>query len=407
MTPQPLAGCRVIDFCWMIAGPLTTRLLADLGAEVIKVESAARIDRIREVGVQPPDVHTIDTNGVFNDCNANKESVLLNLGHPRGIELAKELIRHADIVTSNFTPDRMDRWGLGYPDLKALKPDIIVASMPVMGSVGRHSGWRAVGNGVIAMAGLAAHTGFPERAPIGLGTLHSDFTSPYFCALQIAAAVLHRNRTGEGQFIELAQYEAAVHLLDTELPEFLANNVEPPRIGNRSREHVTHGVFPAQGADRWIAIAVTSAEAWPGLCEALGLDTLARRPDLAAVAGRRAAEDEIEQAIAERTADQDRWELAERLQAAGVSAWPVEDIGDIVGRDGGGRGATDESPFREVAHPAGLSMLLQHEPVTWDGERFPLERAPLFGEHSADVLGRLCGVTPEALADLVAEGVVQ
>ena len=224
MTPQPLAGVRILDFCWLIAGPLTTRLLADLGAEVIKVESMARVDRIREVGVQPPIPHP-ETNGVFNDCNVNKKSILLNLGNPKAIELAKQLVAKSDVVTSNFTPDRMIRWGLGYEDLKPIKPDIIFASMPVMGTDGPHSGWRAVGNGVIAMAGLNAHTGFPNRDPFGLGTLHSDFTSPYLGALQIAAAVHHRNQTGEGQFIELAQYEATIQLLDTELLEYLVNGV--------------------------------------------------------------------------------------------------------------------------------------------------------------------------------------
>jgi crotonobetainyl-CoA:carnitine CoA-transferase CaiB-like acyl-CoA transferase len=185
-----LAGLRVIDFCWMIAGPLTTRLLADLGAEVIKVESLARVDRIREVGVQPPTPNA-ETNGVFNDCNVNKKSITLNLGTAKGIEIAKALIARADIVTSNFTPDRMDRWGLGYDVLRALNPGIIVASLPVMGSVGPRAGWRAVGNGVIALAGLNGLTGFPEREPVGLGTLHSDFTTPYVGALAILADPEH------------------------------------------------------------------------------------------------------------------------------------------------------------------------------------------------------------------------
>jgi len=188
VTAQPLAGLRVIDFCWMIAGPLTTRLLADLGAEVIKVESLARVDRIREVGVQPPTPNA-ETNGVFNDCNVNKKSITLNLGTAKGIEIAKALIARADIVTSNFTPDRMDRWGLGYDVLRALNPGIIVASLPVMGSVGPRAGWRAVGNGVIALAGLNGLAGFPEREPVGLGTLHSDFTTPYVGALAILAAI--------------------------------------------------------------------------------------------------------------------------------------------------------------------------------------------------------------------------
>lgn len=399
--PQPLTGIRVLDFCWMIAGPMTTRLLGDLGAEVLKVESLARVDRIREVGVQPPRMMSTETNGVFNDCNPNKKSICLNLGTPRGIELAKELARHCDVVTSNFTPDRMDRWGLGYEDLRAVKPDIIVASMPVMGSEGPHAAWRAVGNGVIAMSGLNAHTGFPERVPVGLGTLHSDFTSPYVGALQIAAAIYHRRRTGEGQFIELAQYEATVHLLDTEPLEALINGEQPPRHGNRSREYAPHGVFPCAGDDRWIAIAVRSAGEWEALCRVLDLADLAGQPDLADLAARNDAADEIEGAIAARTADHDAWELTATLQAAGVPAAPVEDVGDLAGRD-----PMHEGFLKEIGHPAGVSMLLQYEPVTWNGERFPLERAPFMGEHTAAVLSDLLGFTADELAELAAAGVL-
>jgi benzylsuccinate CoA-transferase BbsF subunit len=400
MTPQPLAGVRVLDFCWMIAGPLTTRLLADLGAEVIKVESMARVDRIREVGVQPPAPHA-ETNGVFNDCNTNKKSILLNLNHGRGIQLAKDLAAVSDVVTSNFTPDRMDRWGLGYEQLRAVNPGIIVASMPVMGTEGPHSGWRAVGNGVIAMAGLNAHSGFANRAPVGLGTLHSDFTSPYFGALAISAALHHRRKTGDGQFIELAQYEATVHLLDTEPLEYLVNGHDPARHGNRSGRYAPHGVYRCAGEDRWIAIAVDTHNQWLNLCRVLGLEGLTTRRELATLEGRLTAADEIDPAIEDRTANCDTWALANSLQAAGVPASPVETVGDLVGRDPLGR-----SLFAEIDHPAGVSMLLQHEPITWNGERLPIERAPFLGEHTADVLGELLGLDEHALADLAAEGVL-
>ncbi len=401
MIPRPLAGIRVVDFCWMIAGPLTTRLLASLGAEVIKVESMARMDRIREVGVQPADVMSYETNGVFNDCNANKKSITLNLGHPAGIALAKKLIASSDIVTSNFTPDRMARWGLGYEDLKAVKPDIIVASLPVMGSEGRHRDWRAVGNGVIAMGGINGLTGFANRPPIGLGTLHSDFTSPYFAALQIVAAVLQRIETGEGQFIELAQYKATVHLLDTEVLDYLVNGHETPREGNRSISHCPHGVFATRGEDRWIALAVRTSAEWEALCDVLALRELMSRPALATFEGRKAAENEIERAIAVSVRDRDAWSLARDLQEAGVPASVAENLGDLVDAD-----PMSEGFLVPVEHPAGISILAQHEPVTWDGERFPLQRAPLFGEHTEAICRDLLGLDGEQIADLVADGVL-
>lgn len=401
MIPQPLAGLRILDFCWMIAGPLTTRLLGDLGAEVIKVESMARVDRIREVGVQPQGMLTPDTNGVFNDCNANKKSITLNLSHGRGIELAKELARHSDIVTSNFTPDRMARWGLGYDDLCQVNPEIIVASMPVMGSEGSHAGWRAVGNGVVAMSGLNAHTGFPDRAPVGLGTLHSDFTSPYFGALQIAAAVHQRKRTGKGQFIELAQYEATVHLLDTEPLDYLINGRRAERRGNSSDQYAPHGVYPCRGFDRWIAIAVRSESEWNSLCSVLGFSALLSRSDLRSVGARIDAREDIDAAIAAATGDADAWELSRTLQAAGIAASPVEDVGDLVAGDPMHNGF-----LKEIEHPAGVSMLLQHQPVTWNGERLPLGRAPFMGEHTHDVLSNVLGLDAEAITELAAEGVL-
>ena len=400
MTPQPLSGIRVLDFCWMIAGPLTTRLLADLGADVIKVESMARIDRIREVGVQPPVPHA-ETNGVFNDCNVNKKSILLNLNHARGIELAKQLAARSDIVTSNFTPDRMDRWGLGYEDLKLVRQDIIVASMPVMGTQGERGSWRAVGNGVIAMAGLNAHTGFPGREPFGLGTLHSDFTSPYLGALQIMAAIHLRNQTGEGQFIELAQYEATIHLLDTELLEYVINGHAPARAGNTSRQYAPHGVYRCAGDDRWIAISVRNEREWSALCNTLGLVDFAQPSDLKTLEGRIQAAEELDLAISARTHDADDWLLSEALQAAGVCASPVENVGDLVHRD-----PMREGFFKEIQHPAGVSMLLQNEPITWNGERLPTERAPFLGEHSEEVYKDLLGLNEEELAELAAEGVI-
>lgn len=400
MTPQPLAGVRVLDFCWMIAGPLTTRLLADLGAEVIKVESMARVDRIREVGAQPAEPHA-ETNGVFNDCNVNKKSILLNLGLPRGIELAKALAAKSDVVTSNFTPDRMDRWGLGYTHLKPIKPDIIVASLPVMGTKGSKAGWRAVGNGVVAMAGLNAHTGFPGREPFGLGTLHSDFTSPYLGALQIAAAIHHRNSTGEGQFIELAQYEATIHLLDTELLEYVVNGTVRPRVGNSSSNYAPHGVYRCAGSDRWIAISVRDHREFLGLCRVLRLGELSRRTELHSLEGRLAAQLEIDGAISARTSFADDWQLAEALQIAGVCASPVENVADLVHRDPMRQGF-----LAEIQHPAGVSMLLQHEPITWNGERLPIARAPFFGEHSVEVYRELLGIDDEELAELAAEGVI-
>ena len=204
----PLDGIRVADFFWLIAGPATSRILSDWGADVVKIESEARVDTIRLVGVQPEEPGTINSNAVFADCNTGKRSVSIDLNSPQGIALAKELIAECDVVTNNFTGDRMDRWGLGYEDLRQVRPDLVMLTMPVMGTSGPYLRYGSYGNGVIAYSGFNANMGLPGRPPVGIAPLYSDFSAPYIAASAILAALHHRERTGEGQFIELAQVES-------------------------------------------------------------------------------------------------------------------------------------------------------------------------------------------------------
>ncbi|MGD9932335.1 MAG: CoA transferase [Dehalococcoidia bacterium] len=391
---QPLKGVRIVDFCWAIAGPLATRLLADLGADVIKVESEYRLDPIRQIGVQPPGHSSWNTNGQFNDSNTNKRAMTLNLNTPEGIEIARRLIETADVVTSNYTPDRLDKWGLGYEELRKLKPDIILANWAVMGTRGPHKDWRSYGSGIVAMCGLANLTGFPGRDPIGLGTLHTDFTVPYFAATQVMAALLQRDRTGEGQYLEIAQYEASVHLLDTELVEWMNNGGPVERRGNRSGWMAPHGVYRAAGEDRWVAVACRGPEDWGALCGIPGLEDLSDLDRFTDV-------DAVERVLEAWTSGRDRWEAAAMLQTAGVPASAVEDLGDLLGPDE----AMAES-YRAMALPAGVTALVQEDPILWDGERLPLDRAPMWGEHTYEVLQGELGLSDEAVAELAAKNVL-
>jgi crotonobetainyl-CoA:carnitine CoA-transferase CaiB-like acyl-CoA transferase len=392
---QPLKGIRVLDFCWAIAGPLTTRLLADLGADVIKVESAYRLDPIRTIGVQPPGEVSWNTNGQFNDCNVNKRAMCLNLNTPEGVEIALRLAATADVVTSNYTPDRLDRWGLGYDALREVNPDIILANLAVMGTSGPHAGWRSYGSGIVAMCGIGALTGFPGRDPIGIGTLHTDFTVPYFASTAIMAAIHQRARTGQGQYLELSQYEASVHLLDTELLHYLNGGPEPERNGNRSPRMVPHGVYPSAGNDRWVAIACRDDADWARLSEVTGVSGPA---DLA---GRLATVDVIEAQLSEWTRSRDNWDAAARLQRVGVPASPVEDLSELLGRD-----TAMNRDYRMLDLPSGVTAAVQEEPILWDGERLPMTRAPLWDEHTIDILVNELGISDEEVADLVTRNVL-
>lgn len=399
---QPLAGARIVDFCWAIAGSLGTRLLADLGADVIKLESEARMDPIRYIGVQPPDQFSINTNGVFNDCSAGKRSCTISLNSEAGKEAARRLIAEADVVTSNFTPFTLDRWGLGYDELRKIKPDIILLNAAVMGTEGPRAEWRSYGNGIVAMCGLGERSRLPGRAPIGLGTLHTDFTVPYMLALSVLSALHRRDRDGEGACIEIAQYETAVQLLDSEVIGALNGlTAEPPR-GNRSHLMAPHGVFPAAGDERWLAVACRDDGDWANLCGAIGRSDLAERRDLADLGGRQAANEEIEAALGEWSAARSDWEGAAALLAAGVPASPVERLEDFFA----GPDEAMRENYEQIQSAEAAVFSAQREPILWDGERLPLRRSPAWGEHTELVLREVAGYGDAEISRLAADGVL-
>lgn len=394
--PLPLAGLRVLDFCWMAAGPLITEMLANLGADVIKVESASGLDSVREFS-HPPRGFTIDTGAFFNDTNTDKRSITLNLHKPQSLELIRRALPRFDVVTNNFAPGAMEKFGLTYDELRAIRPDLIYASFPVMGAWGPNRGWRGIGNGVTGLSGVVGQTGQPDRAPIGLGSLHTDFTLAPIAASQIIAALIHRERTGEGQEIEIAQYEAAVHLLDTELVDALVNDVDTPRIGNRSTEYAPHGLFPSSGEDQWLAVAVRDVREWRELCEQINRPDLEQRTDLRTLAGRKAAEDEIEAALAIWSSQLDPWRAAALLQARGIPASPAETARDLVLNDDG------LQPYFFHFQRGEVPFMVQHQPFTWNRRRLGRRRSPELGEHNEEVLKSEWGVTDERYIELLVD----
>ena len=396
----PLKGIRVIDFCWQAAGPLTTELMANLGADVIKIETDARIDTLR-VALPAYDPPTIETGAFFQDCNTDKRSINLNLSAPEGLRVAYDLIREADVVTDNFTGGVMKRIGLGFDDLKKINPRIVVCSLPVMGTWGPKASWKGIGNSVVALCGLAAHTGAADRKPTGV-LLHTDFTLGPLAATAILSALIQRDRTGVGQEIEIPQYEAGIHLLDTELIEQLANGELSPRRGNRSPEMAPHGLFRCAGDDRWLALSARDTVDWLEICRVIGRDDLAARQDLRTLEGRKAAEDDIETAITDWTCAQDVWQATEAFVSAGVPAGPNEDIEDLVETDPSMAGF-----FHEFDHPVGINFMAQNQPFLWNGERLPIRRAPFFGEHNEQVYRDELGLSEEEFTQLLVDEVIR
>ena len=328
--------------------------------------------------------------------------MLLNLGTPRGIELAKEIVRHSDIVANNFTGDRMDRWGLGYEDLRAVKPDSIMLTMPVMGTTGPYIRYGSYGNGVIGYGGMRTNMGFPGRPPVGMAPLYSDFSTPYFAVSALIAALIHRDRTGEGQFIDLAQMEATVALLGPAMLDYTANgHIESPR-GNRAADAAPHGAYPCAGDDRWCVIAVRTEEEWQALCEAMGRPDLASDGRFATLAARQANEDALDAEVGAWTAGLDAWELTHLLQARGVMAGVVEDLEDMVSRDP----HLSTRHFDGVSRDGGPVFTTHRQPGRLDGESPPLRLAPRMGEHNEAVYRGLLGLSEDEVFRLMAEGVI-
>ena len=252
-----LAGLRVLDFCWIGAGAFVTRILADLGAEVIKVESRTHPDNLRLSGPHQPGAKPLEGSGYFASRNTSKKSIALNMSHPRARQIALTLASRCSIVSNNFRPGVMEKWGLGYGEVAAVNPSVIYLAMPMQGSSGPHRDYIGFGSTIAALCGLVSMAGRPGRPPLGTGTHYPDHVpNPGHALVAVLAAAFHRARTGEGQQIELAQIESTVNMLGPSVLACAATGALPQTNGNRRAGAVPRGVFPCAGEDVWCAIEV-------------------------------------------------------------------------------------------------------------------------------------------------------
>ena len=256
--PEPhgaLSDVRVVDFCWVLAGPIGTRLLASHGADVIRIESTRHPDGMRSAP-GPDGRPNPDLGGLFHTANAGKRSLAVDLSSERGREIVRQLIATADVVTNNFRPGALERMGFGYEALRSIRPDIILLNLPGTHKKGPWAARPTMGNVVMAASGFNPLMGFPGRRPRGVGVAYPDFTSPYLLATTVMAALRQRAHTGRGQELDLSQLSATISLLGAEWMQYHATGRQPPPAANRDPDHAPHGVFPTRGTDEWIAIAV-------------------------------------------------------------------------------------------------------------------------------------------------------
>jgi crotonobetainyl-CoA:carnitine CoA-transferase CaiB-like acyl-CoA transferase len=393
MEKKLLEGIRVVDFTWHLTGPLTTKHLSDLGAEVIIVESRKRPGWERGA----PRTSSTDQ---FCTC---KLSVTLNTRDPRGLELVKRLIAKSDIVVENFAGGAMKRMGLSYEVLKEIKPDIIMLSSSMQGQTGPHYSHPGSGHKLTALAGYNNILGWPDREP-GWIAAYTDFIAPRYNIIAIMAALEYRRRTGKGQYLDVSQYEAGIQFLAPLVLDYVVNKRVVGRMGNQCPYAAPHNAYRCQGEDRWCAIAVFTDEEWESFCKVIGNPALANDPRFATLLARKENEEELDRLVTEWTVNRSAEEVMNMMQAGGVAAGVVETGEDLLDKDPQYK---HRQTFREVEYP-GIGKYRSHVGAHFLLSKYvyDIKRAPLLGEHNEYVCKELLGMRDDEFDKLVKEGVI-
>ncbi|HEY1970305.1 MAG TPA: CoA transferase [Pseudonocardia sp.] len=422
--PFALQGVRVFDFSWFLASAGGTRFLAALGAEVIKVEwrehPDTRMGAMAPVGGRAarrrargplPGVTDSDMGGQFNNKNTGKLGISLNVRDPRGLAIARELVARSDVVAEGFSPGVLEKWGLGYAELRTIRPDIIYAQQSGMGAEGTYGRFRSVGPIAAAFAGTAEMAGLAEPAtPAGWGYSYLDWLGAYSFGLAIVSALHHRETTGEGQWIDASQVEAGLFAGGTAYLDWSVNGRRWERVGNRShnRSAAPHGVYRCAGTDRWLAIACTSEDEWAALCQVADRPGWRADPRFATLADRLRHQDALDAELSGWTQARDPFAAMALLQNAGVPAGVCQSAEDRCERD------------PQLAHLGWLTEVTGSKIGTWPVAEVPVRMsatpptvagpinrgAPCYGEDNDYVFGELLGRSSAEIAELAREGVI-
>jgi len=394
MDNPPLHGIRVLDFTWMVAGPYATRIFADFGAEVIKVQSK-RTARGAES----------NPTGYFNTWNRNKRGITLDLSHPEAREMVLKLTAKSDVVIENFSPRVMSNWGLDYGKLKEVKPDLIMLSMSAMGQGGPWKDYVAFAPTLHALSGLTHLTSFEKDAPIGLGFAYADIVAGLYAAFAVFAALEYRDRTGQGQYIDLSEYEAICTLMGPSLLDTLLNDKEILPEGNCPNyiEAAPYGCYKCSGEDRWCVIAVSNEEEWQSLCRVLGHPEWMKEDRFTTSAKRIGNRKELDELLMKWTIQHKAEEVVSLLQEAGISSGVVQNAEDLS-KD---PQLMARNFFVQLEHPALGKTVSDSSPVRFE-EDFTVgwKAAPQLGEDNRDVFLELLGLTESELLSYTEKGVI-
>ena len=404
----PLEGVRIIEMGQLIAIPFAMKLLADMGAQVIRLESTGRLESYRSDSVYQNDISGEFWNrgANFYEQNRNKLGITLDLSKPQGLQVLRELIAVADVFSENFTPRVIKNFGLEYEDLRKIKPDIIMVSSTGYGFYGPWANFGATGPSTEGASGLAYQTGYLGGPPVMAEIPYTDYTSGEHTVFAVMAALMHRLRTGEGQFVDISQTQSTSATIPEVLMDYSANGRTVPRMGNQDTSMSPHGCYPCRGDDRWITMAVATDAEWQAVCRVLGQEGWAADVKFEDSLSRWKNRDELDALMGTATSTWDAHELMHALQKEGVAAGAVLDSKDLLFDPH----LVERGFYEVVTHHDSTGI----PPLPYAGRPWKLSKtlavkgkaAPLMGEHNSLVLAELLGKTAEELAGLEEAGII-
>ncbi len=399
----PLAGVKVLDFMWALAGPGATRTLADFGATVIRVESSSRLDVIRTIRPFIDSDESSEKSALFHNTNAGKRLLNLDLTKPEGKDVILDLVRWCDVVTESFSPKAMKAFGLDYAKLQKVNPNLIMLSTCLFGQTGPLSMFAGYGNLAAAIAGFYTITGWPDREPAGPFGAYTDYIAPRYNAAAILAALDYRDRTGEGQHIDLAQAESALHFLTPAILDYMANDHVQLREGNSDAYCAPHSVYPTAGDDQHIAIACETEQQWQSLCEVLP-NLEVSMDAFSSMESRIENRVQLDELIIQYTQNEQGPELESRLQSAGVPASVVQNSPELI-KD---PQLNHLNHFVELPHHEGGHTVIEGPRIQFSrSDAFQDTSAPTFNRDMMYVLNEVLGYDHEKIGELLVAGVLE
>jgi len=404
MSKQIFEGIKIAEFAAIAAGPLIGKHMADHGATVVHVESHERPDGFRQN--YPPykdNKPGINRSGAFAICDNNKYGVTINLKAKGGVDLAKRLIAWADIVIENFTPGTMKKLGLGYEDMKKVNPDIILLSSCNQGQTGPHAFHPGFGSHLSSLCGFTYMTGYRDKLPCILYGPYVDHVGVGYGVIAAVAALEHRRRTGEGQFVDLAQYEVGVQFMIPALLDYGVNKRILERDGNRHGYAAPHNTYRCKGEDRWCVISVFNDDEWRTLCKVMGREDLVSDSRFKTIPARKQNEQALDSEIEKWTSKLTAEEVFKKLQDKGVKAGFVENMDDMF-KD---PQLKHRGFWAAVDHPEIGRYHAEGPPFLYSKTPFKIDRpAPMLGEHNETVFQKFVGMSKDEYDRLVKEGVI-